>query len=120
MIKGDKLEGFRRLLNLAKRYAAVNIEYAKLTAAEKFTLLAGALAVGVVALVCLSFMLVFLSLACVEGFRCLMPLALAYVCTAAIYLVIAVVVIKLRKPLILNPISRFITSVLFDKKPEDK
>ncbi len=114
------MESLRTLFTLLKRYASAHIEYAKLSAAEKFTLLAGALAVGVVLLMCVAFMLVFFGLACVEALKSIMHPAFAYLATGFIFLVAAIVVVMVKKTFILNPISRFITAILFDKRPEDK
>ena len=44
--------------------------------------------------------------------------ALAYLSTAGIFFVLCLLLVLLRKPLILTPISRLLTRILFDRKPK--
>lgn len=118
-MKSKMIDDFKKLLVVVRRYIDVNIEYAKLTAAEKFTMLAGAMAVAVAAMLCAAFMLFFLGFSCAELFKTLMAPALAYLCTAGIFLVLFIIVLLLRRPLLQTPLARFITSILFDKKPKE-
>lgn len=107
-------------LNLLKadvlRFIEVNVEYAKLTAAEKFTMLGGMLVIGVVSLAAIGFIFIFLGFSCAELFKLFMSPALAYLSTAGVFLVLCIVLILLRNPLIMTPISRLLTRILFDQR----
>jgi uncharacterized protein YqhQ len=113
------LDEFNQFFALLRRYGTLKLEYAKLTAAEKFTLLVGWMAIGLICLICASFLIFLLSLAVAELFKTIMCPALAYVCVSGIFLLLIIVVLLLRKSLVINPISRFITMVLFEKGKRD-
>ncbi len=102
----------------ARRYLKLEIEYIKLTTAEKTSVLFAGLAVGIIFLALSSFMLFLLALSCAELFKLMMCPALAYLCTAGIFLLLLLLALVFRNQWIVNPISRFITKVLFDKQPE--
>ncbi len=106
----------KRFWTVLRRYISLNMEYAKLTAAEKFTMLSGAVAIGVISLACISFVLIFLGFACAELFKLFMAPALAYLSTAGVFLLLIVVVVMARTTLIINPISRIVTRILFSQK----
>lgn len=108
-------EEFVKVSKLLKRYLRLEVDYIKLTVAEKASLLISALAVGVVFLAIVCFMLLLLSFACAELFRLIMSPALSYVATAGVFLLILLIMIIFREKWIINPISRFLTKVLFDK-----
>ncbi len=118
-MKSKIMDEIKRLVAISKRFIMLNIEYAKLTAAEKFTMLAGMMAIGILCLACSCFILIFLGFACVELFKLFMTPALAYLSTAGIFLVIVVLLILLRKPLVVTPISRMITRILFGNKSKN-
>lgn len=113
-MKSNILDELKQLIAVLRRYLTLNIEYAKLTAAEKVTMLSSHLAVAVIMLVLGTFMLIFLGFTIAELFKLILCPALAYLCTAGVFMLMAAVVISVRKELIINPISRFITSILFD------
>lgn len=108
----------KRFWAVLERYISLNVEYAKLTAAEKFTMLSGAVAIGVISLACISFILVFLGFACAELFKLFMAPALAYLSTAGIFLIVLIVLVLLRNSLIINPIAKVVTRILFARKPK--
>lgn len=113
-MKTTLLDEIKRLITVLRRYLVLNVEYAKLTAAEKVTMLSSHLAVAVILLVVGAFMLIFIGFTIAELFKMILCPALAYLCTAGVFLLMAIVVIVARKEMIINPISRFITSILFD------
>lgn len=118
-MKANLLDEIKQLIAVLRRYITLNVEYAKLTAAEKITLLSSHLAVAVIIMVTGAFMLLFLGFSCAELFKLFMAPALAYLSTAGVFLILVVIVILLRKTLIINPISRFITSILFDRDSQN-
>lgn len=106
----------KRFWAVLRRYITLNIEYAKLTAAERFTMLSGAVAIGVISLACISFVLIFLGFSCAELFKLFMSPALAYLSTAGIFMLLVIILVVARNTLILNPISRIVTRILFTRK----
>ena len=116
-MKSKLLDEIKTIRDEAMRFFSVAVEYAKFTAAEKFTLLSGMLVIGIVCLFAFAFILIFLGFSCAELFKLFMCPALAYLSTAGIFFVLCLLVL-LRKPLILTPISRLLTRILFDRKPK--
>lgn len=106
----------RGLFDQSKAWLKLEIEYAKLTVAEKLTVLLGAMFIGLVSMMLGLVILVLFICAVIEAFKLIMTPALAYVSTAGIIIVFLAVLFLLRKPLILNPIARLITQLLFEKK----
>lgn len=88
------------------------IEYAKLTVAEKITVLMSALVLGAVCLMMGMVVLILLSMAIVEEFSLILSPALSYVCTAGIIALLILLLYIFRAPLLLNPIARFITRLI--------
>lgn len=100
---------YTRLWHQILGYTKLNIEYARLTAAEKVSLLltAAAVATGVFVLGVICFF--FLSIALATWLSEIIPLALAYALMGIFFLILMILVIVFRKPLILNPVTRFIS-----------
>ncbi|MGM9862636.1 MAG: hypothetical protein ACI305_00020 [Lepagella sp.] len=117
-MKSKLLDEIKTIRDEAMRFFSVAVEYAKFTAAEKFTLLSGMLVIGIVCLFAFAFILIFLGFSCAELFKLFMCPALAYLSTAGIFFVLCLLLVLLRKPLILTPISRLLTRILFDRKPK--
>lgn len=102
----------------AQKWLSLQIEYCKLTVAEKASILIGALIAGAICALFGLIVIVLVSFTLVEVFATIVPQSIAYLCVAGIYVVITVVMFLLRRVLIINPVSRFITKVLLDKKEE--
>lgn len=98
---------FRRLVSLY-------IENAKLTAAEKLTLLLSAAVVFIIGFILIMFSLAFMAVALLE----LLQLAMSPIASSAIiggiFLVLAILLIVLRKALVINPMSRFLSKLIMD------
>ncbi len=93
----------------------LEVEYAKLTLAEKMTMLFSAMIIGAVCLLMGMVVLILLAFALVELFRLMMSPALAYLSSAGVIVVLIVLFYLFRKPLLLNPIARFITRLFISK-----
>lgn len=115
-MKSKLLDQINRLKTEAMRFVELSVEYAKLTAAEKLTMLGGMLVLGAVCLAVIGFILIFLGFSCAELFKLFMSPALAYLSTAGVFLILCILLILSRNVLILNPISRLMTRILFDHK----
>ena len=88
-----------------------NIEYAKLTGAEKITVLAAAMATSVIVGVLAILIFFFISIACVHWLGMVISMALAYTIMAAVYVVLLVVAWLFRRQLIVDPIAKFISKL---------
>lgn len=115
-MKSNLLDEIRSIFEQSKSWLALEIEYTKLTVAEKLTLLMGSLIIGFVCLLMAICVLILLAFSLAELFKLLMNPALAYLSAAGAICILLAVLFLLRKPLLLNPIARLITRVFFDKK----
>lgn len=115
-MKMNMLDEIRSIFDQSKTWLRLEIEYAKLTIAEKLTLLMSSLILGFVCLLLGVVVLIMLAFSLAEAFRLIMSPALAYLATAGAICVLLALLYLLRKPILLNPIARLITRVFFDKK----
>ena len=106
----EKENSFSRLWQQGKDYATLKIEYAKLTAAEKLSVLLSAVAVAFVVFSLAMVALIFLSLAEWIG----QSIGMAWGCgiVAVVYIAMMVLLFLLRKPLFINPVSRFVSRLI--------
>lgn len=105
---------YSALYAMLKRFLKLNIENARLTVAERMTILLSGLTF---------YMIVILIGVCIMGFLSISLAQLlseslaehwAYMIVAGIYAVFILILIALRKPLIINPISRFISQLIVE------
>lgn len=102
-----------------KRLVTLNLDYARLTAAEKITILLSTIAFFALVAIFGTLVLIFVSigighlLATTTDAR-----AMAYLYVAAFYLVVFILLFVFRKQLFVNPTAKFI-SKLFCKPPEE-
>lgn len=115
-MKINLLEEIRSIFDQSKTWLRLELEYAKLTIAEKLTLLMSTLIIGFVCLLLGVVVLIMLAFSLAEAFRLIMNPALAYLSTAGVICLLLILLYLLRKPLLLNPIARLITRVFFDRK----
>lgn len=109
----------KELIGQSVNWAKLEVEYLKLTAAEKLIILVSMMVIGaVVLLLMLPAILMFL-FALAQVFIDFMPVAVAYVCVGGIVLLILGILVLFRKPLVINPVAKFISKVLLDS-PQDK
>ncbi|MDE6484220.1 MAG: hypothetical protein K2L14_02360 [Duncaniella sp.] len=104
---------FRTLWAEAKNYFTLNVDYAKFTLAEKLTVFLTAASVCAVAFVLLAIMMFFVSMALVRWIAEATGMVGAYFIMTGFYVILLALVIILRKPLIINPISKFVTKLFF-------
>ena len=107
-MKQKFLDEIKEMFVQAKVWLECETEYLKLTASEKFTILLSSLIMGAICLMLGIFALALMSMALVD--------LLAFLSVAGIVLLIALLVVLLRKQLLYNPIARFITRLFLDKK----
>lgn len=115
-MKTSFIDDIRNLVSESKTWVRLEIEYAKLTVAEKATMLLSSLIIGFVCLLLALVVLICFAFALVEVFKWLMCPALAYLTVGGIVCLLLVLFYLFRKPLLLNPIARMLTKIFFDKK----
>lgn len=105
----DQTTSYTRLIAIGKEYIRLKMEYYKLLTVEKLSVLASALiivlVIGLLGVGCLCF----LSVALWELLGNWVGSTWASVMVAGLYTLLAIVVALLRKQLIVNPITKFIS-----------
>lgn len=114
-MKEKLIDEIKDVISQSKSWLKLEVEYAKLTVAEKVTVLMSTLIIGAVFMMFGMLVLLLLAFALVELFCMMMVPALAYVATAGVIILLLVVFYLLKKPLLLNPIARMLTRIFFDK-----
>ena len=109
-------EQIQNIWKVAKRYGCLQFDYAKLTFAEKLVILFSGIAVAAVCFILASFLVLLLSFALIDVLKEVMSSFWAYLIVSAIFVLMIGATILFRRQLIVNPISRFITKLFFDKK----
>ncbi|MBD5231054.1 MAG: hypothetical protein K2M14_04825 [Muribaculaceae bacterium] len=110
----DFTQLFKQTIDEGKRYVMLQVDIAKLTAAEKLTLLISGITMGLIAVLCICFIMLLLAFAAADLFKEIMCPALAYTATAGSVLVVLLLIYFLRKHLIINPISRLLTKLFIN------
>lgn len=105
---------YSRLYSEIKRLVSLEVENARLIAAEKLTLLLGRIALVAVCFVVSATALVFLSMSVADFLLRGLEPCWTYLIIAAFYIVIIIIAASMRRRLITDPIARFISRVLLD------
>lgn len=95
-------------------WAKLEVEYLKLTAAEKIIILISVMVIGAVVLLLLLPAILMFLFALAQVFISFMPVAVAYVCVGGIVLILLGLLVLFRKQLVINPVAKFISKVLLD------
>lgn len=93
-------------------YAKLYVRYARLTLAEKVTVFLTAAAVAIAAFVFTVIFIFYMSLALAWWISPYIGIVWAYALISFAYLLLIAVLLIFRKPLIMNPISRFISRLI--------
>jgi len=115
-MKETLTQQLRQMFADAMAYLKLQIEEGKLVGAEKGAIL---LSTAAVCMICCSlgiFTIFLFAMALVSVFKMIMAEWLAYVCVGGILLLLSVIVVLLRTHLIVNPVCRFLTRLVFDNK----
>lgn len=115
-MKSNLIDEIRNILEQSKSWIQLEVEYAKLSIAEKLTVLMSSLILGFVCLLFGMVVLIILAMSLAEVFKWIMNPAFAYLATAGSIIVLIALLFVFKKPLLLNPIARLMTRVFFDKK----
>lgn len=112
MSNNTLLDQLKSIIARSKDWASLELEYAKLTAAEKITILAGAAVTGAVCLLLGMTALILFGISLAYVFQKIMGPSLAYLSAGGCMLVIMAIVYFLREKMIMNPIAKMLTKVL--------
>lgn len=110
------IDDIRDIVYQGKAWVSLEIEYAKLSLAEKLTILLTTLIIGFICLLLGMVVLILLGFALVEVFKMIIAPALAYLVVAGIICLFLALLWIFRKPILLNPLAKMLTKILIDKK----
>ncbi|MDE6627926.1 MAG: phage holin family protein [Muribaculaceae bacterium] len=113
--KGKIPQTAQAVYRLLRRLGSLYAESARLIVAEKMTQL---LSAGLMLIICLVlgiFALAFFSGTCVELLAMVLPAWAGYAILGAFFVLLIVLIVVFRKALIVNPIARFISRLVFEK-----
>ena len=119
-MKKNLNEEVKDLFIQAKDWLKMEIEYAKLTAAEKFSVLLSTLILIIVMFIVSLVVLIVFAFALIDLFSLMMPHALACVTVGGIYILLIGCLYLLRKQLIINPIARLISKLFLSPKQKSQ
>lgn len=108
----------QKLYDNVKRLVMLHIDYARLTAAEKLTIILSTMAIYALVVMFSTLSLVFLTLGVGHLLATTIAPHFAYLIVAGFYVVVLVLLMVFRKKLFINPIARFL-SKLFLNPPEE-
>ena len=118
-MKPKLTDEIKDLLAQSVNWAKLEIEYLKLTAAEKIIILVSMMVIGIFVLLLLLPAILMFLFALAQVFIGFLPLAVAYVCVGVIVLLLLGILVLFRKQMVINPVAKFISKVLLDH-PENK
>lgn len=107
------------LIESLKRMATLQLDYARLTMAEKMSILLSTIAFYSLVVIFGTIVLIFLSVGVGHLLASTVARVAAYLYVAAFYLVLFILLFVFRKKIFVDPITKFI-SKLFVKPPEDE
>ena len=113
-------DDLKEMLSQGISWAKLEVEYLKLTAAEKIIILVSMLVIGAVFLLLLLPAVLMFLFALAQVFIDFMPVALAYVCVGGIVLLVLGILLMFRKQLVINPVAKFISKVLLESQENKK
>ena len=113
-------DDLKEMITQGISWAKLEVEYLKLTAAEKMIILVSMLVIGAVFLLLLLPAVLMFLFALAQVFIDFMPVALAYVAVGGIVLLLLCLMVVFRKPLVINPVAKFISKVLLDHSEQKK
>ncbi|MBD5306667.1 MAG: phage holin family protein [Bacteroides sp.] len=102
----------REIFRESKTWVELQIEFTKLTAAEKFTLLTSTFVVGAICMMLGMVVVFLLSFSLVDLFKMMMAPALAYLTVSGILILLIALIYLFRRVIIFNPIAKYITRLL--------
>lgn len=111
-------ENIKNIIDNTKKWVTLEMEYAKLTVAEKATVLLTTLIIGAVCLLLGMVIVILFSFSLVDVFKSFMSPAFACLSVGGILTLLIVIILLLRRPLLENPIARLVSRLILDVKPD--
>lgn len=115
-MKSKISEEIKDLFSQTMTWAKLEIEYVKLTAAEKLIILISTMIIGAVFVLFLLPIFIMLLFALAGLFRMFMSPPLAYLSVAGIAVLMLAIVLVFRKVLVINVVSKFVTKLFLERK----
>ena len=119
MSESNPKSNVQHLIENVKRLVTLHLDYARLTATEKLTIILSTVAIYALVVIFATLSLVFLTLGVGHLLATTIAPHFAYLIVAGFYVVVLGVLILFRKAIFVNPIARFL-SKLFINPPEDR
>lgn len=116
LMKSKISEEIKDLFSQTMTWAKLEIEYVKLTAAEKLIILISTMIIGAVFVLFLLPIFIMLLFALAGLFRMFMSPPLAYLSVAGIAVLMLAIVLVFRKVLVINVVSKFVTKLFLERK----
>lgn len=104
------------MFRTGRRWVLTEVEYLKLTAAEKVSVLISTIILLMVLFIVGLVVLIVFAFALVDLFELFMPHALACVTVGGIFILLIGLLYLLRNPLVVTPIARMITKLFLSTK----
>ena len=114
----EKSNSFQAVIDSLRRLVTMQLGYARLTAAEKFTVLLSTIAFYSMAVALGTLILIFLSIGLGHLLADTGIGKYAYFIVAGLYVVLFVLLFVMRKRLIINPVARFMSRLFVDPPKE--
>lgn len=114
-MKSKITDEIKEIFSQGINWAKLEVEYVKLTAAEKIIILLSTMILGGICMILLLPLMIMLLFALVNVFRLFMSPALAYLTVGGIVALFILIIIVFRKILIITPVARFITRLFLEK-----
>ena len=112
------IDDIQTIIEQAKRWLMLEMEYAKLNAAEKLTTILTFLILGFISALFGFVALILFGFALVELFKLIMAPALAFLTVGGIIIFFLVLLLLFRQPLLFNPLAKAFTRILVAPKEE--
>ena len=110
---------YKSLIEKVKAFLQSKYQYSKLTLAEILSILLARIAICAMAFLCATVVLLYLSQALVNVLiASFNDVAMAYLAVAGLWLVLCLLLFAFKTPLIINPITKFVTKLMFN--PDDE
>lgn len=106
------VDDIQNIFEQGKTWITLELKYAKLSLAEKLTMLLTIFVIGFVCLLLSVVVLILLGFALVEWFMTFMNPALAFLSVAGIFCVLLGLLWICRRPVLLNPLAKMLTRIL--------
>ena len=117
---GLKLNVYQKLLEEGRKYVELQIDYARLTGTEKLSVMGSTLIILILCMMLGAGAFFYFSFAVVYLLAPYVGLEWSYAIVGAFCLLLAGIILVFRKPMIINPVTRFLSRLLLDEpdKPE--